>query len=397
MTNILLSAQGTLGDLVPILRIGSILQAGGDSATLVTHSAYEKVVREAGLEFAPSDTREKFEQYIADLALCETPRGNIEFQKRHVLPMAEREVALLSERCVSPDTILIGSHLLMLGPQLVAEKTGLPLIRVFWAAVTVARFALFEIMVGEVLAPEIDAIRTRMGLPKVSDWAAWARYPQRNIGAWPDWFAAPAPDWPQGLDLVLSGFLSRDELKEDPISAELDEFLQDGAPPVLITGGTGTYIQKGFYAACVEGCRRAGRRGILVTRFRESIPDPLPEQIKWFPHLPFVSLMPRLAGVIHHGGMGTLALALRFGTPQLILAMGSDRPDNAQRLQMLGVAEYLPPAQWKPELVAEALNRLVDSPTVHARCRETALRIHADDPAAAIKNVVRSLAPKVRI
>lgn len=394
MTNILLSAQGTLGDVGPILRIGSILKARGDSPTLVTHSAYEQIVRQAGLEFVASDTREEFERYTADIALCSTPRGNIEFQKRHVLPMAEREVALLSERCTDPNTILIGSHLYLIGPQLVAEKTGLPLIRMFWAAVTVPRLFLSEIMYGEVLAGEINALRSRVGLPSVSDWSAWTRYPQRNIGSWPGWFASPEPDWPKELDLVLPGFLTMDERQEADIPPDLEKFLQAGEPPVLITGGTGTYLNKGFFAACIEGCLQAGRRGILATRFRDLLPDPLPEQVSWFPHLPFVSLLPRLAAVIHHGGMGTLALALRSGTPQLLLAMGADRADNAQRVQRLGVAEYLPPAHWKPERIGEALNRLVSSPSVHERCREMAQRMSADDPAAVIGRLVRELAPK---
>ena len=82
---------------------------------------------------------------------------------------------------------------------------------------------------------------------------------------------------------------------------------------------------------------------------------------------------------------------MRSATPQLALAVGSDRPDNAQRLQYLGIGEYIPPAQWKPERIAEALNRLVDSAAVHERCQETAQRICADDPAAVIRDVVHEL------
>lgn len=393
MTNILLSVQGTVGDLVLILRIGSILKAGGYSPALITHCAYEKFVRQAGLDFVASDTMEEFERYIKDMALCETPKGNIEFQKRHVLPMAEREVALLGERCTDENTILIGSHMFLLGPQLTAEKFGLPLIRMFPGAVNVARLFMFEIMYADVLAEEINALRIRVGLPRVHDWTAFARSPQRNIGAWPAWFAPPEADWPQGLDLVLPGFLTMDELETGHVSAELEDFLQDGEPPVLIAGSTGTYLNKGFYAACIEAFRLSGRRAILVTRFPESLPGPLPENVKWFPYLPFASLMPRMVAVIHHGGLGTLARALRSCTPQLVLAMGSDRPDNAQCLQRLGVAEYLPPSQWKAGRIVEALDHLENSPAVRERCQEMAQRIRADDPAAIIRNLVYELAP----
>jgi rhamnosyltransferase subunit B len=395
VTNILLSTQGTIGDLSPILRIGSILKARGDSVTMVTHAAYENFCRQAGLDFVASDTMEEFEQYIQGISLCETPQGNIEFQKRHVLRMSEKEVALLTEQCTDPDTIFIGSHMFMLGPQLTAEKMGLPVVRVFPAAVGVARFFLFEIMYGEVLAEEINALRNRIGLPNVSDWAAFARYPQGNIGAWPAWFASPEPDWPEGLEVVLSGFLMTNELKQEDLPTELEDFLQAGEPPVLITGSTGTYLKKGFFAACVEGCQLAGRRAILATRFREAIPDSLPEEIKWFPnYLPFTSLLPRTAAIMHHGGMGTLSMAIMAGTPQLVLAIGSDRPDNAQRLQQLEIGEYLPPSQWKPERIAEALNRLITSPAVQERCREMAQRMRADDPAVTIGNSVAEFVSK---
>jgi rhamnosyltransferase subunit B len=392
VTNILLSVQGTVGDLVPILRIGSILKASGDSVTLMTHCVYEQLVRQAGLEFVALDTPQEFEPYLNDMSLCETPMGNIVFQKRHVLPLAGKEARLLLERCGDPNTILIGNHLYLLGLQLAAEKMRLPLVRMFHGAVNVARLSLFEMMYRDVLAEEINALRAGMDLPKVADWGAWARYSQCNIGAWPEWFAPPGPDWPQGLELVLSGFLTVDELEQGEIPSELEEFLQAGEPPVLITGSTGTYLKKGFYAACVEGCRLAGRRGIVATRFQNELPSPLPDQVAWFPSLPFATLMPRVAAVIHHGGIGTVARAIRSATPQLVLAMGADRPDNAQRLQKLGIAEYLPPAQWNPERVAASLTSLLDAPAVHQRCHELAQRICADDPATLIRNAVHGLA-----
>ncbi len=394
VSNILLTAQGTIGDLVLVLRVGNILKAGGDSVTMITHGAYEKLVRQAGLEFVASDTADEFERYIAATSLCETPRGNIEFQKRHVLPMADREVALLCEQCADPTTIVIGSHMFLFGAQAAAEKMGRPLVRVFPGAVNVARLFMFEIMCKDVLAEAINDLRNRNGLPKVTDWAAWTRFPQRNIGAWPSWFAPPEPDWPDDLDLVLPGFLTMDELEAGDLPPELEAFLNAGEPPILITGGTGTFLKKGFYNACAEGCRLAGRRGILASRFPESLPNPLPEGIKWFPYLPFESLMPRVAGVIHHGGLGTLARAMRRGVPQLVLAMGSDRPDNAQRLQRLGVGEYLPPSQWNPERVAAALNRLIVSPEVHARCHEMVGQIRADDPETVIRNAIHGLIKK---
>jgi UDP:flavonoid glycosyltransferase YjiC (YdhE family) len=100
--------------------------------------------------------------------------------------------------------------------------------------------------------------------------------------------------------------------------------------------------------------------------------------------------MKRMAAVIHHGGIGTIACATATGVPQLILAHGADRPDNALRLQRLGVAEYLPPTAWRPGVLAEKLNELTGSLSVRECCSELAARIAVTDPVAAACRVIES-------
>jgi UDP:flavonoid glycosyltransferase YjiC (YdhE family) len=98
--------------------------------------------------------------------------------------------------------------------------------------------------------------------------------------------------------------------------------------------------------------------------------------------------MKHISAVIHHGGLGTLACAMAAGVPQLVLPKGADRPDNAARLQKLGVAEFLPPPNWRPELIAEALMRLVSSPMVAEKCRTVAERLSGKDGAEAACQVI---------
>ncbi|MGP4105280.1 glycosyltransferase, partial [Nonomuraea sp. KM90] len=83
--------------------------------------------------------------------------------------------------------------------------------------------------------------------------------------------------------------------------------------------------------------------------------QPLPPDVRWSPRLPFRTVMPQVAAVLHHGGIGTLTRALVAGTPQVILAHGADRPDNAARLATAGLARWLPEHRWTAEEVAEAL------------------------------------------
>jgi rhamnosyltransferase subunit B len=94
---------------------------------------------------------------------------------------------------------------------------------------------------------------------------------------------------------------------------------------------------------------------VLLTRRREQLPTPLPNSIAWFAHLPLGQLLPHAAGLVHHGGIGTLAEALKAGVPQLITPFAFDQFDNAARLQSLGVADALPAARLRARTLARRL------------------------------------------
>ena len=239
---------------------------------------------------------------------------------------------------------------------------------------------------GSVLAPDINRLRGEIGLPPVGDWCSWLGYPNRSIALWPDWFASPDPTWP--VEIVPVGFWADNEAETDEVPDEVQAILDDSEPPILITGGTGTYMGAEFYAVSAEACRLSNRWGILVTRYEDQVPKCLPDSVLRFSHLPFGKLMPHVEAVIHHGGRGTLSCAIAAGIPQLVLAMGADRPDNASRLQRLGVAEYMPPHAWQPSMVAEKLQQLTSSRGVRERCKDLARRVGDTDSLTAACNVI---------
>jgi rhamnosyltransferase subunit B len=391
MANLLLSTHGgTRGDLNPIACIGIIMRARGHRVTVITHCHFEGVIRRAGLEFVAVDSPDEFDRYSEDSAMMHTPRGQIAFFRKHRLPRAIREYELLKERCNTPDTVLITRELSILGPQAVAEKLRLPLVRVFGGVAYMTQTPMLEIMC-DFLATDINHFREKVGLSPVVDWHTWVRFPRCSIGAWPDWFASPEPDWPEGLNLVAVGFLPFDDAEVGEIPVELQRFLESGSPPILITGGTGGYLRPEFYAVCLEACQQLGRRSILVARQRCLIPKDLPDQARWFDFLPFADVMPHMAAVVHHGGTGTLTRALSLGIPQLSLAAGTDRPDTARRFRRLGVAEYLPPSRWQPKLIADTLHNLLSSVDVQKNCQEMARRMREADPSGAVCEIIEGL------
>lgn len=57
----------------------------------------------------------------------------------------------------------------------------------------------------------------------------------------------------------------------------------------------------------------------------------LPATVRVEPFLPLGEILPACDLVVSHGGSGTVVASLAFGVPQLVLAMGADQPDNADR------------------------------------------------------------------
>jgi len=121
----------------------------------------------------------------------------------------------------------------------------------------------------------------------------------------------------------------------------LEEFLSSGAPPIVFTPGTGHQHAARYFNTALKALKRLGRRGLFITPHAAQLPDSLPSSVMWQAHVPFASLLPRAAVVVHHGGIGITADAFRAGTPQLIVPFAYDQFDNGFRAKRLGVAEVL--------------------------------------------------------
>src|SRR5690606_14357109 len=191
-------------------------------------------------------------------------------------------------------------------------------------------------VIDPILAPAINPLRRELGLPPVSRFLhEWWHAPRLTIGLFPEWYAPPQADWPSQTE--LTDFPLYDEAELEPPSDDLQQFLAAGDQPVAFTAGSAMALGSDFYRAAVEACVRGGLRGVLLTRYTEQLPKDLPDTVKHVPYAPFSQLLPRCATLVHHGGIGTTAQGLAAGVPQLIMPMSHDQPDNADRIQRLGV------------------------------------------------------------
>lgn len=224
----------------------------------------------------------------------------------------------------------------------------------------------------------VAALRAELGLPDRGHPFLEASYsPRMTLALFPSVLSAQQPDWPP--DTRRTGFVSYSG--PDAMAEALYAFLEAGEPPITFTLGTSAVGVAGrFFHESVEALRLLGRRGVLlVGRHPENRPEGLPPGVVAVEFAPHAELFPRSAAIVHQCGMGTLSQALRAGKPQLAVPFANDQPDNAARVNRLGVARVCHPERYAANRVAGELAALLGSAPHATRAAEVGQTVRAED------------------
>ncbi|MUG97919.1 hypothetical protein F7734_38660 [Scytonema sp. UIC 10036] len=107
--------------------------------------------------------------------------------------------------------------------------------------------------------------------------------------------------------------------------------------------------------------------------------DNLPEWAIAVNYAPYSELFPHAAVVVHPGGVGTTAQALRAGVPMLVVPHSHDQPDNAARIVRLGLGRTVPRTQYQRNRVVKELQLLLSDPDYKTRASQIKLLIQTED------------------
>jgi UDP:flavonoid glycosyltransferase YjiC (YdhE family) len=413
----ILATMGTDGDVFPHVGLGVKLRARGHGVTLAAPEPYRNLAADLGLEFLSLVTAEESSRMLADPDLWHPLRSGPMMAKwgagllsRQYELLAAQAAGLgsvlvanpavlaarvVQDRCVCPmATLLLQPALLPSSsapPEMPAGLTlprGMPrpVAELYWAAIDAFGYWL--------VSSSLNPLRASLGLRPVRRLFRWWLSTDLVIGLFPDWYAAPQPEWPG--QIRLAGFGRYDGDRGGDLADDVRSFCDSGPPPVAFTLGTGMTHAAAFFRAAASACGLLGARGLLLTKYPSQIPARLPPGVCHCAFAPFGHLLRLCAAVVHHGGIGTTAAALSAGTPQLILPLAWDQPDNAGRVQRLGVGIRLGPRQQTAGHLARALARL-KSPEVRARCRAVAERVGKADGLEVAAELVERLGDSARV
>jgi rhamnosyltransferase subunit B len=143
----------------------------------------------------------------------------------------------------------------------------------------------------------------------------------------------------------------------------------------VFTLGSSAVQQAGnFYHESIAAIQRLGCRAVLLvgSNFYQ---EPLPPGMVAFPYAPFSKILPRAEVIVHQGGMGTCAQALAAGRPMLVVPFAFDQPDNAARLQRLGLARMIPRKHYTAQRAYSELKLLLTDPAYATSASEVGHKI----------------------
>lgn len=395
MANILLTTHWTDGDVIPFVRIGTILKQRGHKVTLFTHCHYEQIARDAHLDFVAWDTPERYNDMIFDMAnYADTLAGSVEIQsfreKYEGIDIRLSEYAKIAERCGPEDTVIVAKNRSGIAALLAAEKFKHPIIYIYMNPYEMESILIFHDLFREELREEANDLRSRLGLMPVDSWISWQCSPKVQLALWPKWFYNGSNEWLGTVDLVGFPVVSSEMLSQNTLSDDLQAIFDEDPSPLLITGGTSMQIKPEFYSSAISACEILGKKTILVTRYKEFVPDCLPPNITWFNYIHLDEIMSRIGAIIHHGGIGTAMGATYAATPQMILAYNVDRPMNGMIIKSLGIGEYLPPLRWDPKLIAEKITDLLQ-PEFKQKCLEFAQNLPQENALTTICEKIENI------
>jgi len=398
---VLLVSWGTRGDFQPFIALAKRLVASGHEATLAGLSYADAWVAAQGIDFVPvgppggdpDELTRAIERLSAwggrwgGLGALATVRAlvgdflapGIPRTLSDLLPLAAAHDVVVSHH-VQPAGMMAAERAarplatVLLAPQALSSRyrapAGFPsrgpLNPVLWKLADVATRAFVE--------RPLRRARATLGFPPLpGGFFLEGSYSRRlNLIAVSRHVYPPPPDL--AARHVVTGYWFDEPAGYAPDPA-LAAFLAAGPPPVLMTfGSMVTTDPRGALRLLADAARRAGTRAVIQAGHERpgAVVADVGAHALVIGDAPHGWLMPRMAAVVHHGGAGTTAAALRAGVPMVVVAHLADQMAWGHTIHRLGAAA---PPMARRGLEAGALGRRLAKLLADRGARETAARL----------------------
>jgi UDP:flavonoid glycosyltransferase YjiC (YdhE family) len=404
---IIILALGSRGDVLPCAALGGALRAAGHRVRLATFENFAGIAAGRNLDFVP--VRGDAQAILvsdAGQALAESGQSAIRMALavmrsfgRLAAGIAQNLMPLLS----MPTDLIVNQLPGGLYGLDLSEKLGVPML------------AMAVMPLVPTRALPLMAFPSRPGWPgRYNLWTYWLgyqlvwqgfrpainRWRQADLGLPPAPFGgqpylfrdgrvpvlmgvspqvvARPPDW--GPHVHVTGYWF--PRAPDWLPPEgLLRFLDTGPPPVFVGFGSMSLRDPARTLDIVlEALARSGQRGVVHAGWGRLGRRDLPSDVYTIDYAPYDWLFPRMGAVVHHGGSGTTAFALRAGVPSLVVPFVFDQFYWGRRVHELGAGP--PPIPYKKlnaSDLAEAIRWATGDPLIGEHAARIGLAIRRED------------------
>jgi rhamnosyltransferase subunit B len=394
MSRIVVTTIGSLGDLHPFIALALELRDRGHHVIFATVENYQEKIEALGLEFhsiRPNTMNPEDPEMMALMMDLKTGTervlrgyilGNLrdtyedlmvivktaDFLVAHEIIYAAPLVAEVLNLPWANALLSPGSFFSAHDPMVTPMYPALAKLRVFGPGVNrwVMKFAK---LVTNSWGEPVHQMRHELGLKSIDNPIVSDKYsPYLVLALFSSAFGQPQPDWP--ANVLTTGFTLYDGKREQTMAPELQAFLDAGDPPIVFTLGSAAVLTPGdFYIESIQAAKMLDRRAVLLIG-KNPHPEDLPSGIVTFDYAPYSEIFPRACAIVHQGGIGTTSQGLRSGRPTIVMPYSHDQPDNADRLQRMGVSRTIPRKKYTADLVAKELRELLDNPNYATKAAE---------------------------
>ena len=419
--HITILALGSRGDVLPCAALGKRLKGAGHQVRVATFGNFEDMVRGRGLDFHP--VRGDVQQILnagAGQALAASGRNPFRMAAtalRAFGTMAEGFARDLSGPVLGETDLIVNQLPGGLYGEDLAEWYGVPMVVAAVIPMTPSRHQpmlafpsrlaplpgynifthwLAYQLVWQGYRPAVSRWRQQtLGLSKAALWGSWRAATEGRVvlNGFSEHVVPRPADW--GPHVHVTGYWFPDEEGWQP-PEELCRFIEAGLPPVFIGFGSMSVRDPAETTALLlEAIERSGVRAILHTGWAGVGRQALPDGVFQIEYAPYGWLFPQMAAVVHHGGSGTTAAALRAGVPSIVVPFLFDQFYWGGRVADLGVGPRpIPFKRLSAERLEEAMCVATTNSSMRLRAAALGNKIGAEDGLKEAVEVIQGIIHK---
>lgn len=353
---------GSRGDVQPYIALSKELIRQGHCAVICTGESFRDLVEKNGIEFYRTESDlMAFADTEDGKAILEAPLKNwklaVKYSKELLNPAYRK--TLDDFYFAAGDADIIVYHPKALGAVDISRYYGIPCVSIPPVPITypISEFPMLALTrknLGSMMnkfSYQINMMAEQSQISEINDFREKTlKLPKRKAGIYtyndgtkeiPIIYPISRYLFPDVRSwdghVFLTGFFYLEN--EERLEPDLDAFLSEKEKPIVITFSSMPLKKPEVFLAMLRtALKETNNRAVLLTG-NSGIKVVSDSDMYVAAAVPHLQLFPGAKGILHHGGIGTLAAAIRSAVPQVMMPGSVDQPFWAERMYKLGYTQ----------------------------------------------------------